>query len=158
MVVPWSIRSQIGWVSPFSSRGKIESATFFFKPNMHQKDVSKLRTQKPARSSTSLKNHMQNYETATISSCKVVIRSRKSCRCCARDMVSFAVWRGRKYWRNSSNARQKRAADTKLPKPRCGNQRLFNRSIRKEKAPRTLEIRSDWGCISWEDKRWNFRS
>lgn len=62
----------------------------------------------------------EDYETTTISSCKAAIRSQKIRRCCASGGVSLSEWQERKYWRNSSNAWQKRVADTKVPKPRIG--------------------------------------
>lgn len=47
-------------------------------------------------------------------------RSWNRWRCAASEARSYCLVRGRKYWRCSSKAAQKRAADTKLPNPRMG--------------------------------------
>ena len=47
-------------------------------------------------------------------------RARKSRRCSARETWLSPRWRARKYCRSSSNAAQKRDADSKLPKPSMG--------------------------------------
>jgi hypothetical protein len=57
--------------------------------------------------------------------CKATNRSRTIHRCCAHAAVSPGTQRERKQSRNASNARQKRVADAKFPKPRMGSYRCL---------------------------------
>jgi hypothetical protein len=83
--------------------------------------LGSVRTESPETHQDSLEClllRVSRYEATCIQAFKAARRWRKACRCWRSETHAFRGERERKEFRHSSKAEQKRAAASKLPKPR----------------------------------------